>query len=323
MMLRAYLGRLLASCAIAAFVLAPGVPALAQSTGMVKGLVVDADEKPVDGARIAIEYLDGVTRKFEVKSNRRGEFIQIGLQPGNYRVTATKEGVGTQSFEVRVRIAQTAEVKFQLSPTAPSGAPMTKEEIEYRRLFEEGVKASGAGEHDLAIERFTGAMAIFPDCYACQYNIGGSYAQKQDWANAEAAFKKAIEMKPDTPEPYNALANIYNTQKKFDMAAAMTEEATKRSAGGAGGAGGGSADDLFNQGVIFWNAGKIAEAKRQFEAAVQANPKMADAHYWAAMAYLNEGNLDGAGKHFEEYVTIAPTGQYAEQAKSFLAQLKK
>jgi tetratricopeptide (TPR) repeat protein len=320
---RAHLGRLLAVCAITALVLAPGAPAFAQSTGMVKGLVVDAEGKPVDGAQISIEYLDGVTRKFEVKSNRRGEFIQIGLQPGNYRVTATKEGVGTQSFEARVRVGGTAELKFQLSPTAPSGAPMTKEEIEYRKLFDEGVKASGAGQHDVAIEKFTAAMGIFPDCYACQYNIGGSYAQQQDWANAEAAFKKAIAMKPDSPEPYNALANIYNTQKKFDQAAAMTEEATKRAGGASGGAGAGNADDLFNQGVIFWNAGKIAEAKRQFEAAVQANPKMADAHYWAAMAYLNEGDLDGAGKHFHEYVEIAPTGQYAEQAKSFLAQLKK
>jgi lipoprotein NlpI len=322
-MLPAHLGRLLAACAVAALVLAPGAPALAQSTGMVKGAVIDLDGKPVDGARITIEYLDGVTRKFEVKSNRRGEFIQIGLQPGNYRVTAHKEGVGTQSFETRVRIGATAEVNFQLSPTAPSGTPMTKEEVEYRKLFDEGVKASSAGQHDEAIEKFTAAMAIFPDCYACQYNIGGSYAQKQEWANAEAAFKKASAMKPDSPEPYNALANIYNAQKKFDQAAAMTEEATKRAGAGGGGAGGGNADDLFNQGVIFWNAGKIPEAKRQFEAAIQANPKMADAHYWAGMAYLNEGNLDGAGKHFEEYVNIAPTGQYAEQAKSFLAQLKK
>jgi tetratricopeptide (TPR) repeat protein len=323
MMLRAHLGRLLAACALAALVVAPGAPAVAQSTGMVKGLVVDAEEKPVDGARVTIEYLDGVTRKFEVKSNRRGEFIQIGLQPGNYRVTATKEGVGTQSFDVRVRLAQTAEVKFQLSPTAPTGAPMSKEEVLYRKLFDEGVAASSAGQHDVAIEKFTEALGIFADCYACQYNIGGSYAQKQDWANAEAAFKKAIEMKPDSPEPYNALANIYNTQKKFDLAAEMTQEATKRAAGGGTGMAGGSADELFNQGVIFWNAGKIPEAKKQFEAAIQANPKMADAHYWAGMAYLNEGDLQGAAKHFEDYVDVAPTGQYAEQAKGFLAQLKK
>ena len=75
-----------------AFVLAP--PALAQ-TGMIKGKVTDAEGKPVAGAQIVIEFADGVNRKFEVKTDRRGEFIQIGLQTGSYKVTATADKLGT------------------------------------------------------------------------------------------------------------------------------------------------------------------------------------------------------------------------------------
>ena len=52
---------------------------------------------------------------------------------------------------------------------------------------------------------------------------------------------------------------------------------------------------MFNQGVILWNAGKIAEAKKQFEAAIAANPNHAEAHYQLGMALVNEGNLAGAG----------------------------
>jgi len=29
------------------------------------------------------------------------------------------------------------------------------------------------------------------DCYACYYNMGSSYLQKQDYANAETNYKKA------------------------------------------------------------------------------------------------------------------------------------
>ena len=72
-----------------------------------------------------------------------------------------------------------------------------------------------------------------------------------------------------------------------------------------------------------WNAGKVPEAKKLFEQAVQADPKLADAHYWLGMATVNEGNLPESAKHFEEYLKLAPTGQYAEQAKSILASIKK
>ena len=50
---------------------------------------------------------------------------------------------------------------------------------------------------------------------------------------------------------------------------------------------------MFNQGVILWNAGKIPEAKKQFEQAVKLDPNSADAHYWLGMALVNDGNTAG------------------------------
>ena len=114
---------------------------------------------------------------------------------------------------------------------------------------------------------------------------------KQDYAAAEAAFQAAAKLDPSSAEPYNAMANLYNAQKKFDQAAAMTAEALKR---GGGSAGGGSPETMFNQGVTLWNAGKIAEAKAQFEAATKAKPDYAEAHYWIGMANLNEGKMPEA-----------------------------
>jgi tetratricopeptide (TPR) repeat protein len=313
------------SVAVALLVFSVG-PALAQSTGMIKGKVVDAEGKPVEGARVVIEFAEGMNRKYETKTRRNGEFIQIGLQSGNYKVTADKEKLGVQAFDVRVQAGGTAEVQFQLNPATAGQRPLSKEEAAklqaFKAAFDAGVTASGASNYDEAIAKFSEALTMQPDCYACQFNIGGAYSQKKDYAKAEEAFKAAMTMKPDSPEPYNALANIYNATKRFDDAAKMTEEATKLA--GAGGAdGGGSADQLFNQGVIFWNAGKIAEAKKQFEAALQLNASMADAHYWVGMANLNEGKLPEAATHFEEYIKLAPTGQYADQAKGVLSQIKK
>ena len=80
---------------------------------------------------------------------------------------------------------------------------------------------------------------------------------------------------------------------------------------------------MYNQGVILWNAGKIAEAKTLFEQAIAANPNHAEAHYQLGMALVNEGNLKGAGTEFETYLKLAPNGPNAAQAKALAAQLPK
>ncbi|MFN8062051.1 MAG: tetratricopeptide repeat protein [Vicinamibacterales bacterium] len=290
-------------------------PAVAQQGGMIKGKVVDAQNQPVDGAKVTVEFTGGVNRKYETKTNKRGEFIQIGLQAGPYKVTASKDGVGSQSFDAQVRSGSPAEINFQLQPNGGGDAGTAEG---FKKAFDEGVTANTAGDFDGAVAKFTEASTINPACYQCQFNIGAAYMQKKDYANAETFFKKAIEMKADYGQAYSALANLYNVQKKFDEAAKMSAEAAKL-----GGAAGGDADAVYNQGVILWNAGKIAEAKTQFEETIKLKPDYADAHYWMGMANLNEGKMPDAAGHFEEYLKLAPTGQYAAQAKGVLSQIKK
>src|SRR5690349_21685712 len=90
-MLRRLNGRLLWLAGVALIAISIALPAAAQSTGMVKGVVKDEKGQPVDGAKISIDMTEGVTRHFETKSNKKGEFVQIGLQPGGYNVTAEKD----------------------------------------------------------------------------------------------------------------------------------------------------------------------------------------------------------------------------------------
>ena len=309
--------------------LALAVPAAAQSTGMVKGTVKDEKGQPVDGARISIEFAEGVNRKQETKTNKKGEFVQIGLQPGAYKVTAEKEGVGAKMMETRVRIGATAELNFVL---AKGSAGPTKEDIaknaELKKTFEDGVAASKSGNLDEAIAKFARAGELSPTCGDCFYNLGYAYSQKKDYDKAEAAYKKAIEIKADYADAYNGLANVYNSQRKFEEAAAASAKATELSgaAGATAGAGGGNANALYNQGVILWNAGKLADAKKQFEAALKADPNHAESHYQLGMSLLSSGaseEIPKAVTEFETYLKLAPDGPNAATAKAVVAQYKK
>src|SRR5262249_55252121 len=134
-----------------------------------------------------------------------------------------------------------------------------------RKVLDDAIAASNAGKYDEAIAGFNKAIETNAACFACYYNIGFNYAQKKDYDNAETNYKKAVELKADYSDAYAGLASVYNAQRKFDLAAAASAKATELSGAGAAAAGGGNPDALYNQGVILWNGGKIAEAKKAFE----------------------------------------------------------
>jgi tetratricopeptide (TPR) repeat protein len=323
-MVRRLNGRLpwLVACA-AVLTLALVSPALAQSTGMIRGVVKDASGKPVDGAKINIDS-DANNRHFETKSDKKGEFIQIGLAPGPYKVTAEKDKVVSAPTPVGVRIAAGAPITLVIGGggggMSPEAAAKT---TALKKTFEEGVTASRAGNHDAAIASFQAAAELNPNCFDCYYNIAFSESQKKDYDKAEVAYKKAIELKADYAEAYSGLANVYNATRKFDQAAAASAKAMELSGSAPGAMAGGNADSMFNQGVILWNAGKVADAKKQFENAIAANPNHAESHYQLGMALVNEGNLAGATTEFETYLKLAPTGPNAPTAKGILGTLKK
>ena len=104
-MVRRLNGRLpwLVACA-AVLTLALVSPALAQSTGMIRGIVKDASGKPVEGAKVNIDA-EGTNRHFDTKSDKKGEFLQIGLPPGPYKVSAEKDKVLAAPALVTVPIA--------------------------------------------------------------------------------------------------------------------------------------------------------------------------------------------------------------------------
>jgi Flp pilus assembly protein TadD len=285
-------------------------PAFAQ--GIVKGKVVDDKNQPVADAKVTIS---GPARNAETKTNNKGEYVQVGLQSGAYTVTVSKDKVGQAAAKVTVSQGTPVEQNFTL--TATSGMSPVQE------AAASAIESLRAGKDDEAIAKLNDVVTKIPNCSDCYYNLGLAYTHKQDWPSAEAALKKAIELKPTSPDPYNGLANVYNAEKKFDDALAMNQKATELAATAPGAGGGGSAESMYNQGVVLFNAGKYPDAKTQFQAATKADPNNANAFYQLGMTSLNLGQIQDALDALQTFLKLAPSDPKASQVQASIPALQQ
>ncbi|MSO45150.1 MAG: tetratricopeptide repeat protein [Acidobacteria bacterium] len=298
---------------VIAVVLAASVPAFAQ--GIVRGTVVDAEGKPVEGATVLIENVAS-GRKAETKTDRSGSFLQVGMSSGGYTVTATKDTL-TATLKANVGQARPAVLQFTLTRTSGLSPAEAKAQAAMAALATSALASLKAGNDDEAIRQFNEIVATIPTCADCYYNLGMAYAKKQQYPQAEAAFLKVTELRPDSGEAFAGLANVYNAQKKYDLAAAAGAKAQSLA-----GSGGGSAEATYNNGVILFNSQKFAEAKTQFEAAVKIDPNMAMAQYQLGMTSLNLGDIALAVSSLEAYMKIDPTGPKSAEVKTALPALQ-
>ncbi|MBV9670659.1 MAG: carboxypeptidase regulatory-like domain-containing protein, partial [Acidobacteriales bacterium] len=82
--------RILVVLAFALIMITGATTAFAQVNVTVKGKAVDADGKPIVGAKVEMVNKDN-GRKFTMKTGKDGSFMNIGVSPGTYSATLTDQ----------------------------------------------------------------------------------------------------------------------------------------------------------------------------------------------------------------------------------------
>ena len=152
--------RVLALCVLGLAIIA--TPAFAQ-TGQIKGKVVDAENKPVEGAKVTLLAKD-TNGKFDLKTNKKGEFMQIGVPPGDYDVKVEKDGLTTSK---RQHIGlDMAELTLTLKKGGDM-ADVSKEDrakaeakvASIKTAYAEAAALANAGKYDEAVVKFNEVIA--------------------------------------------------------------------------------------------------------------------------------------------------------------------
>jgi tetratricopeptide (TPR) repeat protein len=293
-------------------------PQAEAQTGTARGKVLDAQGQPIPDATVLIEFQGGVTRKFEVKTNKKGEFMQVGMQPGPYRFTVSKDGYQSGFADQRISLGDPTQVPdFKLNTTAEAQQQAGgAEAAALRGSFQKAVELQSAGKIDEAEAAYKAILVTSPEVPEVYLNLGQLYLTKKDYPNAETAFLKGLELRPDSADMSTLLARAYQESGQTEKAMALIEKSA--------GANPTDARAQFNRGIFLLNANKNEEATGAFEAAIKADPGMAEAYYRLGALMVGQGKIPESIQYLEKYLSLNPTdAQNVATAQGLLKALKK
>jgi len=285
---------------------------VAQNTGTVKGVCKDVDGKPIADAQI--EWLNQDNgRKYDLKTNKKGEYFSLGITPGKYKVTLSKDGKEIYHFTgVNVALEET-DLDFDMKKeqaAAAQGAGLTPEQMKQRQEQEAKVskenltikslneklaaakQAADAGDFKTAVSTMSEATQTDPNrdllwAKLGDYNLSAasketdSDAKKKDYTDAVTDYQKAVDLK----------------QKALDAdPAKKTPDATKI-----------LAQYYNNMGQAQSKSGQVDDAIKSYNQAAQLDPPGAAQYYFNEGAVMtNSGKVDDAIAAFDKSIAADP-----------------
>ena len=304
-------------------------PVFAQATGTVKGVCLDMEGKPIAGANLEWVNTDN-GRKYNLKTNKKGEYFSLGIEIGKYKVTLTQDGkqldsvnnfpVGgeevTLDFDLKKSQVEAAQQKGitpeQLKQMQEQQAKAAKETNTVKVLNEKLAVANQAmqtGDFETAVNTLNEATQMDPTRDLLWARLGDAHlssAPKQTdaaekakrYADAVSDYQKAIDLKKKVmetspkPEDAKSLAAYYNNLGQAEARTGQLEESVKAYDQAAALNPPGAAQYYYNQGAVLTNSGKVDEANAAFDKSIAADPNKAEAYYQKGVNLINKATTD-------------------------------
>ncbi len=289
-------------------------------TGRVRGTVRDPDGKPLEKVTITFQSTGEVPQKYTATTNAKGEYIHIGISPGPYRITPSKEGytpVEYSYIDATIGLSDKPFVAdFKMAPVAaqPTMEQKTPQESEQIKEAKMGVTLLNEGKLDEAITAFNKALAIDPDLASAHYNLGIAYEKKNQPEEARKHFQETIRIRPDFGEAYQALGDSLMSSKKFEEASAVLSKASELMPE--------SYAAFYNLGVSYSNSGKYGEAENAYRKATEISPNEPVAHYQLAMSLLGQSKNAASRAEFQKYLELNPNAADKQEVQDLIKTLE-
>ncbi len=287
------------------FLLSIPIISLAQET-VVKGVITDEEGKPLKGAKVTL-HDPSRGLKFNLKTDKNGNFIKVGIPPSFYKVTVKLEGYFPLESQARIRFGFTEQMIIKLKKIPPR--------LDEDKDLDQGTEYFRQGKLDEAMKTFEKVIERFPSNVEGYYNLGLTYLRKGDIDQAIATLEKGIEVNPEVIETHLALGECYFSKGEGEKAMQSFLKAIEFQPD--------NPKSYYNLGIVYFRLDKTEEALEAFDKTIELKPEYSSAYYQAGLAAIKKGNFERAIKYFEGFLKVEPDAPETAQVKAMIEELKK
>jgi tetratricopeptide (TPR) repeat protein len=278
---------------------------------------------PAFNILVRLERFDGgmVDQQY---TDRNGRFNFSGLRPLTYNVTIRTTGYEEVQQQVELVTKNSDYIIFTLrpdgsSPAASSPGPAivvdVKTPLEARKEYEKG-RAAILKEGKLAdgITHLEKAITLYPNFLEAYLMLGTAYMDARELNKAEITLRKMLAINPAVADAYFALGELYRQKKKYAEAEKILRDGLKINNR--------IWQGHYTLGRVYWEMSDIVRAGPQIGITIQLKPDLAEAHLLAGNLLLRGHKPDDALLEFEEYLRLAPKGEFSGEAQELVKKIK-
>jgi tetratricopeptide (TPR) repeat protein len=162
------------------------------------------------------------------------------------------------------------------------------------------------------------AIQVDSSLFKAYYSLGQIHEHlaiaedgNDNWQAALRRYTEAVQKGPRFVEAYNQLGGLYADLGYFDQAVQVLQAAQQASLPGTEE----SATTHHLLGTVYQEQGKVTDAIREFDAALEIVPGMPDALFSAGQAYYAQGDREQAKIKFKKFVEGAGANARADHLK--------
>jgi len=284
------------------FILGTATTAKTQETGIsIHGKVTDEKGKPIPGAIISfVNKNNGVT--FQAKSDKKGNYSRLNLDPGIYNISCSKKGYVTQMAQNLRIFGGGVDAQGQLRRRRYTLNFVLKkaEKVNAKQLFEQAIQAFRNRDVDNAIAKLNQYIQLVPNNPGAYVLLGRGYYLKKQWKESNEAYGKFLSLKPKniTYQDYFIMGEVSLKLGDKDKAEEYFNKAAEMQAN--------NPQLYYYIGATYYNNKIYDKAAEKFKKAMELKPDYANAVRELASSYFQLKDWDNAITYFEKYLTLNP-----------------
>jgi tetratricopeptide (TPR) repeat protein len=297
--------RIVFICLLGLLLLSTHTLILAQNV-VIRGAVTDQEGNSLKDVEITI--LDPTRGlKFDLKSDKKGNFMKVGIPFATYRISAELEGYFPFNSQIQPKMGAEERIIIKLTKIPPR--------LDEDKDFAEGSEFFSKQQYAEAILSFEKVVEKFPGNYEGFYNLGLSHLRAGHINQAIGLFEKSIELNPDSYESCRALGECYFQKGESEKAAETLAHAAVLQPD--------NPMSHYNLGLAYVKMNRPNDALRAYQKAIALKPDLSAPYYQAALVFVRLENYKGAIEYFEKFIELEPDAPEVSRVKIMIEELKK